>query len=69
MKKATKMMFKRWTRRLALTVLAIGLLGVCVVLYANLTAIWASRGRLFDEVSKLPQTQVGLVFGQDAGRS
>ncbi len=63
MKKATKMMFKRWTRRLALTVLAIGLLGVCVVLYANLTAIWASRGRLFDEVSKLPQTQVGLVFG------
>ncbi len=63
MKKATKTRLKRWARRLVLVVLVIGFLGFCLVLYANLTAIWASRGRLFDEVSELPQTQVGLVFG------
>jgi len=34
-----------------------------VVAYANLTAIWASRGRLFDDVAAVPQTEVGLVLG------
>ena len=37
---------------------------VCgVVAYANFTAVWASRGRLFTEVSELPASKVGLVFG------
>ncbi len=36
---------------------------VAVVAYANVTAIWASRGRIFTEVAKVPKTKVGLVFG------
>jgi SanA protein len=36
---------------------------VAVVAYANFTAIWGSRGRLFTDVAELPPTEVGLVFG------
>jgi SanA protein len=36
---------------------------LAVVLHANLTAVWASRGRIFSEVSALPASKVGLVFG------
>ena len=45
------------------SLLALAVLGAGVVVYANLTAIWVSRGRLFDEVGLLPVTKVGLVFG------
>jgi SanA protein len=34
-----------------------------MVAYANITAIWASRGRIFTEVLKVPHTKVGLLFG------
>jgi SanA protein len=34
-----------------------------VVVYANVTAVWASRGRIFEDVSAIPPTKVGLVFG------
>lgn len=34
-----------------------------VVAYANVTAVWASRGRIFSEVRHLPHSKVGLVFG------
>jgi SanA protein len=52
-----------WLRRLGLVflILIIGL--VLVVAYANFTAIWSSRGRLFTDVVDLPPTEVGLVFG------
>jgi len=36
---------------------------VMVVLYANLTAILASKGRLHDDVKSLPDVRIGLVFG------
>lgn len=36
---------------------------VVVVAYANITAAWASRGRIFSEVSQMPVTKVGLIFG------
>lgn len=36
---------------------------VAIVAYANLTAIWAARGKLFDDTAKLPPVKVGLVFG------
>lgn len=52
-----------WLRRLGwvFLILVIGL--VLVVAYANFTAIWSSRGRLFTDVADLPPTEVGLVFG------
>lgn len=43
--------------------LALGVLFLGVVGYANVTAIWKSRGLLFDDVALVPATQVGLVFG------
>jgi SanA protein len=48
---------------LGLTILALLLACVAIVAYANITAIWASRGRIFTEVLKVPHTKVGLVFG------
>jgi SanA protein len=44
----------RWLRRLGI---------VSGSLFLLFTAIWASRGRLFDDAADLPQTTVGLVFG------
>ena len=52
-----------WLRRFVRVLFLLGILLCAVVAYANVTAIWASRGRLFDEVSAVPQTKVGLVFG------
>ena len=54
---------RRWFRRLALLLLALVLLFLGLVAYANITAIWASRGRLFTDVTALPTTKVGLIFG------
>lgn len=53
----------RWFRRLCVLLLAILVVGIGVVAYANFTAIWASRGRLFTDVNALPDTKVGLVLG------
>ncbi len=52
-----------WFLRLAWVVSGVAVLFVGVVAYANVTAIWASRGRLFTEVSELPEIKVGLVLG------
>lgn len=43
--------------------LVLGLLACAVVAYANVTAIWASRGRLFDDVADVPVTKVAVIFG------
>jgi SanA protein len=48
---------------MALFLLMLSLLFLGAVAYANVTAIWAARGRLFTEVSALPKIKVGLVFG------
>lgn len=52
-----------WIKRLALVSLLFFLTGVGLILYANVTAVWASRGKLFDDVKDLPPAKVGLVFG------
>ncbi|MFK7851688.1 MAG: vancomycin high temperature exclusion protein [Akkermansiaceae bacterium] len=39
------------------------MLGAFFIAYTNLTAIWAARGKLYDEVSAIPEAKVGLVFG------
>jgi SanA protein len=63
MKSAEKGFLRRWARRLVLGLLAVFALLAAVVAYANFTAVWASRGRLFSDVSELPAAKVGLVFG------
>lgn len=52
-----------WIKRLLLLGLLLFLLGFVLILYANATAVWASRGRLFSETENLPAAKVGLVFG------
>ena len=54
---------RRWFKRLGRTVLVLTLVSIGVIAYANITAVWASRGCLFDDVGALPKTRVGLVFG------
>jgi SanA protein len=55
--------FARWFRRLAITILTAGCLVLGMIAYANFTAIWTSRGRLYDDVASLPPIKVGLVLG------
>lgn len=55
-------MFK-WIKRLFLCVFLVCGVLVPLILWANVVAVWASRGKLFDEVSELPDAKVGLVFG------
>ena len=54
---------EKWIRLLKDLGLALVPAFILVVVHANITAIWASRGRVFDDVSKVPATKVGLVFG------
>lgn len=63
MKRAGKSVPRRWLRRVVLFLLTVLLTVLLVVAYANFTAIWGSWGRLFDDVARVPVTQVGLVFG------
>jgi SanA protein len=53
----------KWMRRTGLLLLAVVLVPLAVVIYANITAVWASRGRIFSDVKQVPVTRVGLVFG------
>lgn len=52
-----------WIKRLFVVGVLLFLLGVGLILYANLTPVWASRGRLFETTERLPAAKVGLVFG------
>ena len=63
LKEKRKSIFFTWIKRLILVGVLGALLGIGLILYANFTAVWASRGRLFDETDKLPVAKVGLVFG------
>lgn len=54
---------RRWRKRLGRIALVLAILAVGVTAYANITAVWASRGRLFDDVNAVPKTRAGLVFG------
>lgn len=54
---------RKWFRRMAWTIIVLGTVGAGLVIYANVTAMWVSRGRLFSEVGDVPAAKVGLVFG------
>lgn len=62
-KKTRRGFFGRWLRRIFFAGLLLVIVGAGVVAYANMTATWASRGRLFTDVQTLPAAKVGLVFG------
>jgi SanA protein len=62
-KKVQKGFFRRWTKRLFIAALLLGFSAFGIVVYANLTAIWSARGRIFSDVRTLPPVKVGLVFG------
>ena len=61
MKKRSKSFI--WAGRFIFFCLFLFVTGVALIGYANLTAIWASRGKLFDKTENLPIAKVGLVFG------
>ncbi len=52
-----------WLKRVLLTGLGCLLLGIAFIAYTYYIASWASRGKLFENVDKLPAAKVGLVFG------
>jgi SanA protein len=62
-KASHKKALRVWFRRLLQTAVLFFSLGLLFVAYTNLAAVWASRGRIFDDVEKLPKTRIGLVFG------
>ena len=53
----------RWLKTSLLLGLALISALIALVTYANVTATWAARGRVFSKVSEVPFTKVGLVFG------
>ena len=63
LKAATKTTIRRWLKRLRIAVMLLVSAFAALVAYANITAVWASRGRIFSEVSKVPVTKVALVLG------
>jgi SanA protein len=63
LKANTKAILRKWLKRLTLFVLLLILFSAGLIIYANVTAVWASYGKLFDDVKDLPPAKVGLVFG------
>ena len=55
----------KWLQRLWKTCLFLVLLGLGFIVWVNLAAVHAGKGRLFDSVHEVPETKVGLVFGCD----
>jgi SanA protein len=56
---------KRWLKRIVFTGLALAVPAVGFVAWANLAAVHAAQGKLFDDVSKVPAGKVALLFGTD----
>lgn len=55
--------FFRWLLRLLYAAMVLALVLVAGVSYTYHVAVRASRGRTYDDVSQVPPTKVGLVFG------
>ena len=53
----------KWLKRAGLAVLAMLVMALLAITWANLAASWAARGRTFDSVNATPPSEVGLVFG------
>lgn len=55
--------WKRWLKRFLVAIGIVALLAAAFIGWANYAAVHASRGKLFDDVGKIPASRVGLVFG------
>jgi len=55
----------RWFRCLLGSALVLAF--VAALTYTYLVAVWVSRGRIYSDVSQVPPTKVGLVFGTSDG--
>ena len=60
-----KLGWKRWLKRISLAVATVVFLGVAFVVWANLAAVNAGRGKLFENADQVPAGRVALVFGTD----
>jgi SanA protein len=60
-----KVGWRVWLKRIALSGGVLLLLGIAFVTWANLAAVHAGRGKLFDRVEDVPPSRVALVFGTD----
>ncbi|MGB6219779.1 SanA/YdcF family protein [Haloferula sp.] len=56
---------KKFLKRLALTLFTLVCLGVAFIVWANVAAVLAGAGKLYDDPSRLPDGGVMLVFGCD----
>jgi len=54
-----------WKRRVIIAVGVLMALGSFAVVWPNVAAVIAGSGKLFDDVSEVPEGRVGLVFGCD----
>lgn len=57
--------WRKWMRRLFFGVLTIGGLGLAFIAWTNVAAVVAGAGRLHDDVDRIEEGSVGLVFGCD----
>ena len=55
--------WRRWLKRFLVAMGIVALLVAAFIGWANYAAVHASRGKLFDDVGKIPASRVGLVFG------
>ncbi len=53
---------KRWRRLRRMFVVCL-ILGLVIVIYANIAPNWVARGRLHDDPASVPEIKVALVFG------
>jgi SanA protein len=60
-----KARWRVWLKRIALAGGVLLLLGIAFVTWANLAAVHASQGKLFDKPEDIPAARVALVFGTD----
>lgn len=64
-KDVKKVKSKRWKRRLMLLVIFLLLLPLGLIVWPNIAAVVAARGRIFTNPEQIPAGRVGLVFGCD----
>ena len=53
----------KWLHTILWCAGALVALGLWIIVYANLTASWAARGKIYEDIDDVPKFKVALVFG------